>query len=128
MDDLERVKNDVSLLVKQLQDMKEDIKRLKTPNFVKRKLDSALSVLLVLIISSKEGTNFFDRIKMFFVTLKNWAKNGFKFEEEKEALRKLEICLACPELKQPQRQCSVCGCMMDKKTKMVGASCPLKKW
>jgi len=128
MDDLEKVKNDVSLLINQLKEVREDIKKLKTPNLVKRKLDSALSVLLVLIISSKEGTTFLKRLKMFFLTLKNWAKNGFKFEDEKESLRKLEICLACPELKQPQRQCSVCGCMMEKKTKMKGASCPLKKW
>lgn len=128
MDDLEKVKTDVSLLIQQLKEVREDIKTLKTPNFLKRKLDTALSVLLVLIISSKEGTNFFDRIKMFFSTLKNWAKNGFKFEDDKESLRKLEICLACPELKQPQRQCGVCGCMMEKKTKMMGASCPLKKW
>jgi len=128
MDDLEKVKTDVSLLIQQLKEVREDIKTLKTPNFLKRKLDTALSVLLVLIISSKEGTNFFDRIKMFFSTLKNWAKNGFKFEDDKEALRRLEICLECPDLKLPQRQCNVCGCMMEKKTKMMGASCPLKKW
>jgi len=128
MDDLEKVKTDVSLLIQQLKEVREDIKTLKTPNFLKRKLDTALSVLLVLIISSKEGTNFFDRIKMFFSTLKNWAKNGFKFEDDKESLRRLEICLECPDLKPPQRQCNVCGCMMEKKTKMMGASCPLKKW
>lgn len=39
-----------------------------------------------------------------------------------------EICLSCPELIQLTKQCKVCGCFMNQKTKLKEAACPLQKW
>lgn len=39
-----------------------------------------------------------------------------------------DICLSCPELIQLTKQCKVCGCFMNQKTKLKEAACPLQKW
>lgn len=45
-----------------------------------------------------------------------------------EADRRLKICLSCPELIQLTKQCKKCGCLMNVKTKLEKASCPIEKW
>ena len=44
------------------------------------------------------------------------------------ASERLSICQACPELIKITNQCKKCGCMMNLKTKLPHASCPLNKW
>lgn len=47
----------------------------------------------------------------------------------KEARKaRYEICLDCPRLFKPTRQCKECGCFMAGKTWLKNASCPLGKW
>lgn len=41
--------------------------------------------------------------------------------------KRLEVCNKCPELTD-LRRCQKCGCFMDAKTALKGASCPLGKW
>jgi hypothetical protein len=41
---------------------------------------------------------------------------------------RLEICNACPQLIKLTSQCKECGCLMNVKTKLPNASCPLGKW
>ena len=89
-------------------------------------IDKVMSTLKVLL--SSEGSGFGTRLKMFLSTFLKWAKNGFKFEEEQVQKARLSICNSCPELIKPRYQCKICGCMMKTKTKISGASCPLKKW
>jgi hypothetical protein len=48
--------------------------------------------------------------------------------EDSEAERRLNICLACPELIQATKQCRQCGCFMKLKTRIASATCPLQKW
>lgn len=48
--------------------------------------------------------------------------------ENEIAQERFEICKACPELIQATHQCKECGCMMNLKTKLPNASCPLNKW
>jgi len=38
------------------------------------------------------------------------------------------ICLECPELIQITKQCKICQCFMNQKTKLKEAGCPLRKW
>ena len=109
-------------------ELKKELTELKTPNKFRIMNDKVWSTLSVFIISSSDGTNFFKRVKMFFSTMFSWAKNGFKLEEEQVFTQRMEICRGCPEFKVPEGQCGVCGCFMEKKTKLSGASCPLKKW
>lgn len=48
-------------------------------------------------------------------------------DEEKEKER-FSICKACPELIKLTKQCKKCGCLMNLKTKLEMATCPLGKW
>lgn len=48
--------------------------------------------------------------------------------DEKKAQERFSLCLACPELFQPTKQCKKCGCFMAVKTKLEAALCPLGKW
>lgn len=47
---------------------------------------------------------------------------------DEEAHRRLNICKACPEIIPVTNQCKKCGCLMNLKVKLAGASCPLGKW
>jgi hypothetical protein len=40
----------------------------------------------------------------------------------------MSICLGCPELIKATKQCKKCGCIMELKTKLPHAECPLQKW
>lgn len=40
---------------------------------------------------------------------------------------RMAICKSCPELISFNR-CNQCGCLMDVKTRLRGAHCPLGKW
>jgi hypothetical protein len=51
-----------------------------------------------------------------------------EYAEESEAVRRYDICKACPELIDLTKQCKQCGCMMALKTKLQHATCPINKW
>lgn len=42
--------------------------------------------------------------------------------------KRLEICKKCEHFIKLTHQCSKCGCLMDLKTKLRNASCPIDKW
>ena len=44
------------------------------------------------------------------------------------AEKRLNICKACPELIKLTKQCKKCGCLMEIKTKLQAATCPIGKW
>jgi hypothetical protein len=52
-------------------------------------------------------------------------KDNWTMEEVRA--KRLEICNACENLN-ALRQCTLCHCFMDMKTKLEGAFCPLRKW
>jgi len=39
-----------------------------------------------------------------------------------------DICKSCPEFISLTKQCKLCGCLMNQKTKLSAASCPIEKW
>ena len=47
---------------------------------------------------------------------------------EVEAERRMSICQECPSLLKLTNQCKECGCVMNLKTKLEKATCPLGKW
>lgn len=44
------------------------------------------------------------------------------------AARRMETCEGCDRFLKVTRQCLQCGCMMNLKTKLLSAKCPLGKW
>lgn len=44
------------------------------------------------------------------------------------ASERMEICKSCPFLFKISKQCRKCGCLMDLKTKLPNAECPIGKW
>lgn len=41
---------------------------------------------------------------------------------------RMETCKICPEFIKLTTQCKKCGCIMNEKTKLPNAECPLGKW
>jgi hypothetical protein len=48
--------------------------------------------------------------------------------DESQAIERMAICKACPELIPVLDQCKKCGCFMEFKTRLEAAKCPLGKW
>jgi hypothetical protein len=42
--------------------------------------------------------------------------------------RRMSICMECDKLDKTFKLCRQCGCMMEMKTKLYYAECPLGKW
>jgi hypothetical protein len=57
--------------------------------------------------------------------LLNPNENRSSNEVQKE---RINICYSCPELIQLTKQCKKCGCLMELKTKLEHAKCPIGKW
>ena len=47
---------------------------------------------------------------------------------EEIAEKRFNICKGCPELIKLTHQCKKCGCLMNLKTKLKDATCPIEKW
>lgn len=44
------------------------------------------------------------------------------------ARERIKVCEACEHMTKTARQCKLCGCFLDLKTKLLEASCPIDKW
>jgi hypothetical protein len=67
------------------------------------------------------------------ITLKEIAQGLLRGElpllaETELKAERLKVCEGCPQFKQLARQCDLCGCFMDIKTKLLEASCPIDRW
>lgn len=51
-----------------------------------------------------------------------------EYADEEVSAARFEICKACPRLIKATSQCRECGCIMNIKTKLEKAECPLHKW
>lgn len=51
-----------------------------------------------------------------------------KKAEKELSENRFSICKQCPELLPVVHQCKKCGCLMELKTKLDAATCPLGKW
>lgn len=51
-----------------------------------------------------------------------------EYTSPEKAAERLDICRSCPELIKKTEQCKKCGCLMNLKTRLNNAQCPLGKW
>jgi len=56
--------------------------------------------------------------------IKKWIENRIQLYPS----QRISICNECKELTNVTRQCKVCFCFMDIKTKMKNKFCPKGKW
>jgi ribosomal protein L32 len=42
--------------------------------------------------------------------------------------KRMSVCKSCPQFIRFTHQCKKCGCLMDAKTKLADATCPIGKW
>ena len=70
-------------------------------------------------------------------SLKSWLKGSQVITTQKEAHRRWNICLKCPNLKYDETnpdtnkkdgRCTHCGCFMNVKVHYAIAECPINKW
>lgn len=47
---------------------------------------------------------------------------------EELAAERIKVCEECPHFKKLARQCELCSCFMDLKTKILEAQCPINTW
>ena len=55
-------------------------------------------------------------------------RGKIEFSEATLAESRLTECERCENFKRVSRQCSLCSCFMDAKTKLLHAGCPINKW
>lgn len=61
------------------------------------------------------------------VTPIDLLKRNNRVSSETQKAR-INICLECPRLRPVINQCKECNCLMDAKTTLAVAECPLGKW
>lgn len=54
--------------------------------------------------------------------------NKNNYTEKIESDKRMQICLGCEHLIKLTHQCKKCGCLMNLKTKLKDATCPIGKW
>ena len=72
----------------------------------------------------------FKILKIIFFYIKKDLKQ-IKQQKKKNkytAKERIEMCESCEDFKQKTRQCGICWCFMDIKTKIKHKSCPKNKW
>lgn len=55
-------------------------------------------------------------------------KGKLTLAEGELARERIKVCEDCEAFGKMLRQCAVCHCIMDLKTKILSAKCPLDKW
>lgn len=65
-------------------------------------------------------------------TLKEIAKDLISgkivLSEDELKNERMKVCEACDHFKRGLKQCDLCGCFMELKTKFIKAECPIGKW
>lgn len=75
-----------------------------------------------------------DKFKMFVKTAKDVGTDIIEGNDVvasvEEQQRRLSICNDCPSLRKlgALRQCSICGCAVQVKAKLLSSQCPIDKW
>ena len=44
------------------------------------------------------------------------------------AQERMKVCVECDNFRKMTRQCALCHCFLDLKTKVLAAECPLELW
>lgn len=57
-----------------------------------------------------------------------FIKGELPLTEAELAAERVKLCETCDEFARVSRQCKVCWCFIDLKTKVAEAECPQAKW
>lgn len=60
--------------------------------------------------------------------IKDELKGTAQKLSKEEQTKRISICESCEKFKKLSRQCGICGCFIDMKTKYTLSSCDLEKW
>lgn len=52
----------------------------------------------------------------------------FLLDKENQSQTRLDICRGCDQLLPIVNMCRQCGCLMNIKTRIYSATCPINKW
>lgn len=55
-------------------------------------------------------------------------KGELVLSSDELAAERLKVCVECDAFRHMTRQCALCSCFMDLKTKILDASCPQEFW
>jgi len=69
----------------------------------------------------------FKILKIIFFGIKDIIKKEIN-KKKYTAKERIKMCESCEYFKSGTRQCGICWCFMDIKTKMENKSCPKDKW
>jgi hypothetical protein len=70
----------------------------------------------------------FKILKVIFLGIKDIIRIKKINNKKYTAKERIEMCELCEHFKPGTRQCEICWCFMDIKTKMKNKSCPEDKW
>lgn len=81
-------------------------------------------------MTNKSGQSKWQQYKQNLGETRPWdlINPNIDFVPENIMQSRFEICKSCPELIKLTNQCKKCGCIMNLKTKLPHAECPLGKW
>ncbi len=74
---------------------------------------------------------FLEKVSSFIESLTIHAQSGFQVVEEKEMLRRLQICNDCPHVLTKNgeiHKCGACGCYLNAKVQWQTSTCPTHRW
>ena len=74
----------------------------------------------------KKLPNIFKMATNFAKELGKYIKEGAPNVTHAQYTKRLEACIACPNLDQETVRCTLCGCHMEHKAKWLTATCPDK--
>ena len=70
----------------------------------------------------------FKILKIIFFGIKDIIRIKKTNNKKYTAEERIEMCESCEDFRQKTRQCGICWCFMDIKTKIKHKSCPKNKW
>jgi recombinational DNA repair protein RecR len=70
----------------------------------------------------------FKIFKIIFLGIKDIIRIKKRNNKKYTAKERIEMCESCKDFKPETRQCEICWCFMDIKTKIKNKSCPKDKW
>jgi hypothetical protein len=60
--------------------------------------------------------------------LNEYKRRGLLLTEEEKVDARMEICNSCKVFNKESARCSICGCFMKIKIRLIASSCPVGKW
>lgn len=67
-----------------------------------------------------------NKITEIYSGVKNYISKKENIEELSK--KRMEICTSCDKFKKTTKQCGICGCFMEFKTRSEQSVCPMQKW